>query len=270
MRRSLAGLLFVVAFVLFALSVSAWWMQRVAFTPSANTDSTYAILRDDDIRRSVATQIAQHDAPTLSVETAALRNYIEDSTRIYDGSALMNRFVSEAHARVIGDRDEPVVITPGEQVTIVRDERVALEPDIALTVSKVDSISIVNTLSGWVTLLAAGFGAVLMVAGLIMRPERGEFSFAISIGFGALAILTIVLGYLIPLGPLGALSDDTWTGLFPRLASKSRNSTLIIAVIAAAIAGATYVGTSSLRHRRQRSTPLAVGRYREQHSWSSR
>ena len=268
MRRSLAGLLFIVSFVLFALSIGSWWMQRVAFTPSANTDSTYSILRDDDIRRSVATQIAQHDAPTLSVETAALRDYIEDSTRIYDGSALMNRFVSEAHARLIGDRDEPVVITPAEQVMIVRSEHVALEPDIALTVSKVDSISIVNTLAGWVTLFAAGFGAVLLIAGLIMRPERGEFTFALSIGFGALAIFTIVFGYLVPLGALGSLSDATWTGLFSRLATKSRNPTLIIAVISGVIAAAIYMGTSSLRQRRQRSTPLAVGRYREQHSWS--
>lgn len=268
MRRSLAGLLFIVSFVLFALSVSSWWMQRVAFTPSQSTDSTYAILRDEDIRRSVATQIAQADAPSLSFETSALRDYIEDSTRIYEGAGLMNRFVSEAHARVIGDRDEPVVITASEQVTIVRNELVALEPDIVLTAQKVDSVSIVNTLSRWVTLLAAGFGAVLLIAGLIMRPERGEFSFALSVGLGALAILTILLGYLLPLGPLGALSDDTWTGVFARLAIKSRNATLIIAVTSGALAVATFMGTSSLRHRRQRSTPLAVGRYREQHSWS--
>lgn len=268
MRRSLAGLLFIVSFVLFALSISSWWMQRVAFTPSANTDSTYAILRDDDIRGEIATLIAQVNASALNNETAALASYIEDSTRIYEGAGLMNQFVSAAHSRVIGERSEPVVITAAEQVTIVRNEIVALEPEIALPVQKVDSIAIAKTLVTWTSLLAAGFGAVLLVAGLITRPERGEFSFAVSVGFASLTVLVILFGYLIPLGPLGALSDATWTGVFPRLAIKSRNATLLIAVTSAAIAVATFVGTSSLRHRRQRSTPLSVGRYREQHSWS--
>ena len=44
----------------------------------------------------------------------------------------MGDFVSSAHARIIGDNSDTVVITAQEQYTIVRDERAALQPAITL------------------------------------------------------------------------------------------------------------------------------------------
>ena len=78
----------------------------------------------------------------------------------------------------------------------------------------------------------------------------------------------MLFGYVVPVGPLTALSDTTWMGVFPELALRSRNTTLIFAVLSAIVSAAVLLGTSGLRQRRQRSTPLSVGRYREQHSWS--
>ena len=39
MRRSLAGLLLLTSCVLFAVSISTWWMQQVAFSPSTDAAS---------------------------------------------------------------------------------------------------------------------------------------------------------------------------------------------------------------------------------------
>lgn len=268
MRRSLAGLMLLTSCVLFAVAISTWWFQHVAFSPSADTDMTYAILGDDDIRGEIATLIATTDADALGTSTAQLKEFIEQISRLSDGAALMNEFVSAAHARLIGDIDEPVVITSAEQYTIVRDERAALSPDITLPVREVGSLAFINTITWWAMLIASAGGLLTMVAGLVTRPERGEFTFAIAIGMAALAGGLILFGYLLPVGPLTALSDTTWMGVFPELATRSRNTTLLLSLISAAIAGAVLLGTSGLRQRRQRSTPLSVTRYREEHSWS--
>lgn len=180
----------------------------------------------------------------------------------------MSDFVSAAHGRLIGDITEPVRITAEEQYTIVRDERAALSPEITLPVREVGSLSFINSVSWWAMLVTGGVGLLTLIAGLVTRPERGEFTFALATGMGALAVLFIIFGYLIPIGPLTSLSDTTWMGVFPQLANRSRNTTLLIALIAGAGAGATLLGTSGLRQRRQRSTPLSVGRFREQQSWS--
>jgi hypothetical protein len=260
--------LLLISCVLFAVSISAWWFHHVAFSPSAETTVTYAILGDEDIRGEIATLIATADADELGTSTAQLKEFIEQISRLDDGAALMNNFVSAAHGRLIGDHDEPVVITAQEQYTIVRDERAALAAEITLPVREVGSLAFISFISWWIALLASAGGLLMLVVGLVTRPERGEFTFAIAVGLGALAVLIIVFGYLVPIGPLTALSDTTWTGVFPRLANRSRNTTLLLGLFSGAVAGAVLLGTSGLRQRRQRSTPLSVGRYREQHSWS--
>ena len=268
MRRSLAGLLLLISCVLFAVSISTWWMQQVAFSPSTDAGATYAILGDADIRGEAATLIASANAGLIGTSTAQLREFVEQISRLNDGAALMGGFVGDAHARLIGDSTDPVIINAAEQYTIVRNERAALAPDLTLPVPRVGGVSTVNTISWWLMVLSAAGGLLLLIAGLVTRPERGEFTFAIAVGLGVLSVLLVVFGYLIPLGPLTSFSDNTWMGIFPRLANRSRNTTLLLAVISATIAGAVLLGTSGLRQRRQRSTPLSVGRYREQHSWS--
>ena len=268
MRRSLAGLLLLISCVLFAVAISTWWMQQVAFSPSPDAGATYAILGDADIRGEVSTLIASADAGAIGTSTAQLREFVEQISRLDDGAALMSDFVSSAHARIIGDNSEPVVITAQEQYTIVRDERAALQSDITVPVPEIGSLSAVNTVSWWMMVVSAAGGLLLLIVGLVTRPERGEFTYALAVGMAALSVTIVVFGYLLPVGPLTALSDNTWMGVLPRLANRSRNTTLLLAVISAAMAGGVFLGTSSLRQRRQKSTPLSVGRYREQHSWS--
>ena len=268
MRRSLAGLLLLISCVLFAVATSTWWMQQVAFSPSADSGVAYSILGDADIRGEVATLIASADAGAIGTSTAQLREFVEQISRLDDGAALMGDFVSSAHARLIGDSNEPVVITALEQYTIVRDERAALQADITVPVPRVGGVATVATVSWWMMVVSAAGGLLLLIIGLVTRPERGEFTLAVAIGFATLAVLIVIFGYLIPVGPLTSFSDNTWMGVFPRLANRSRNTTLLLALISAALAAGIFLGTSSLRQRRQKSTPLSVGRYREQHSWS--
>ena len=269
-RRSLGGLILLVAGGLFALAISTLWLDRVAFSPSASTDATFSIIADEDIRRQIATLVAQVDAPSLGVSPVALSETIEALSDRRAMAAQMRRFVAEAHAVVIGDDDGPVQILAVEQVQIVRNEGVALQPAITLPVTEVGTVSIVDLVVSWTWKVAAVAALVATLVGFFIRPERGEFVFAFGLGCAATGVLLVLMGYVVPAFVLPALSADTWMGVFPRLAAYYRNLTLVGALAFLSVGALTTIATSGLRQRRQRSTPLATTRYREDQRWSAR
>ena len=267
-RRSPGGLLLIIAGVLVAVAIGSLWLQRVAFTPSASSGGAHSILENEDIIDQVATVIASADAPILSQSPQQLREFIKEIAAIPSGAALMGQFVHDAHSRLIGESDELVVITAEEQVTIVRDELVGEAESLTLPVQEVGSVSFLDEWTNWFALGCIGLAFVMLLAGIILHPERGEATFALGVMFASTAASLFVFGYVIPAALLPALSDDPWMGVFPQLANHHRNLTLLLIVIALVIAALIVFGTSSRRQRRQHSTPLNVGRYRDDRSWS--
>ena len=268
MRRSLGGLLLIAAAVLVALSVGVWWLQRVAFTPSNDSAVAHSILGDEDIRGQVATIVAGADAPVLGQSPAELREFIEQIARIPDGAALMSGFVGDAHRRLIGAIDTRVVISAQDQVNIVRNELVGEAAPLTLPVQRVGSMAFFDGWLGWIALGALGLGLFVAIAGVVLRPERGEGTFALGVLLAGVSASLVVFGFLVPLLVLPAFSDDPWMGVFARLAGHHRNLTLLLAVACLVGAALIVFGTSSRRQRRQHSTPLNVGRYRDERSWS--
>jgi hypothetical protein len=258
----------IAAAVLVALSVGLWWLQRVAFSPSNDANMAHSILGDDEIRGQIATIVAGADAPLLSQSPAQLREFIEEIARIPQGAALMSEFVRDAHGAVIGSFDGRVVITSQEQVTIVRNELVGEAKALTLPVQRVGSMALLDDWLGWTAIGTLALGALIVIAGVALRPERGEGTFALGVFFAATGGSLVIVGYLVPLLLLPAFSDDPWMGVFPRLANHHRNLTLLLAVAAFVVAALIVFGTSSRRERRQHSTPLNVGRYRDERSWS--
>lgn len=250
------------------MGIGAFWLHHVAFSPDTATGRVHDLLRDDAIRGQIATVIAGADAGELGMSPIELREFVEQIAGLRPGAALMADVVADAHARVIGDRDTLVSISAAEQMEIVRNERVANMPSIILPVQEQGSLSVVNTVTEWTSLIALGLGVVLTLFGLLLRPERGEGSFAAGVGLAATGAALVVFGYLVPLGVLPALADDPWSNLFPRLADQQRNLTLLLAAGCVAAGLGLMFATNGLRQRRQSSTPLAVGRYREPRGWS--
>lgn len=258
----------IVAAVLVALSVGVWWLQRVAFTPSNDSAVAHSILGDEEIRGQVATIVAGADAPVLGQSPAELREFIEQIARIPEGAALMSGFIDDAHSRLIGASADRVVISAQEQVSIVRNELVGEVAPLTLPVQRVGSMAFLDGWLGWIALGSLGFGVLIAIAGTFLRPERGEGTFALGVFFAGTAGSLVVFGYLVPLVVLPAFSDDPWMGVFARLANHHRNVTLLLAVACFVVAALIVFGTSSRRERRQHSTPLNVGRYRDERSWS--
>lgn len=269
MRRSLGGLILLISGALFAIAISTFWLDRVAFTPEVDTDATYAIMADEDIRLQVASVIAGADAAELGVSPADLKVLVTQIARIRDGATEMRVFTAAAHERLIGDNDAAVVITPAEQVQITRTERAAVLPPITLPVERVGVFDVLASITSWTWIITFALGALTLLLALVLRPERGEYAFAFGATCAVTGVLLVVLGYLVPAFVFPSFSDDIWVGVFPSLATHRRSITLVVAVALVAIGAAAVLFTGGGRQRRQRSTPLAATRYREQQRWSS-
>lgn len=268
MRRSVGGLILLASGVFFALAISVFWLDRVAFTPEVDTDATYAVMGDEDIRLQLASVIAGATASELGMSSNDLRDFVVSITRIRDGATEMRQFTADAHARVIGDRNEPVDITPEEQVQITRTERAAILPAIRLPVEEVTAMRVVGSITSWTWLITFGLSLLTLLLGIVLRPERGELAFAFGAGCALTGACVFVFGYLVPAFVFPSISDDTWMGLFPQLAKHRLSVTLIGTLGFIGVGAASVLLTGGRRQRRQRSTPLATTRYREQRRWS--
>ncbi|MGA9278114.1 hypothetical protein [Ilumatobacter sp.] len=269
MRRSLGGLILLVSAGFFALAISTFWLGRVAFSPEVNTESTYAILGDEDIQQQISSVVSGADAQELGLSPADLKVLVNQVTRIRDGATEMRVFTAAAHERLIGDRDEAVVITPAEQVQITRTERAAVLPAITLPVERVAAFDVLSSITSWAALVSIGIAVVTLLFGLILRPERGEFSYAFGTGCIATGVGLIISGYLVPTFVFPLISDDIWVGVFPSLATHRMPLTFGAAFTLIVLGAAAMLFTGGGRQRRQRSTPLAATRYREQQRWSN-
>jgi hypothetical protein len=267
-RRSPGGLLLVIAGVFVALAIGSMWLQRVAFTPSTSSSAARAVIADEAIRDQVVTVVATAGAPALGVSVENLREYVDHVVRVPAAAPLMSRFLAEGHAALLGETDDPVRIDASEQVTLVRDERVGEADPITIPVREVGSMAFLDGWLTWFALGCAGIGIVTLLAGVVLRPERGEGTFALAVTLASIGISIFVFGYVVPLLVLPMFSDDPWMGLFARMADHRRNITLLLSVLSIGLAAVVVLGTGSRRDRRQHSTPLNVARYRDDRSWS--
>jgi hypothetical protein len=262
-ERSLSGVFFLVAAVALSIGAGAWWLQRVAFTPDATRDSAAAILHESDIRVDLNQLITGSAAPVIEMDSAALSAMLEDiilTSR--PGAAEMAPIIERIHNRVIGNTEEPVIITGDDMVPIVRDERAADAPDVRLPVQTIGVLDNFRRSLGWIALISSAIGLIALALGIFARPERrdvfrglGEFGIS-------LAVSVIVFGYLIPVHLLTALDNQTWTHAIPRLAERTIPIVIGATAIFAVAGVALIVASMSGGKRRQWSTPLSVARYR--------
>jgi hypothetical protein len=230
-RRSLSGVLLLLAGVALSLAVGGWWLQRAVFSPAANADQAEAILDDTEIRRELTAIIADAAAPTLELSANELAVFIDPIVR-----------------------DERAVDVPGLPIT--------------LPVPKIGTLDLLDSTLRWFVPIMAALGALILLLALVTRPDRSELVRALG-EFGiAIAAGLIVLGYVIPVHLVPAIDDSTWVQASPRLALRSVSFVIGAVVVLAAAGVALIIASSGSGRRKQWSTPLSVGRYREDRSWS--
>ncbi|HEY3485223.1 MAG TPA: hypothetical protein VGK49_07555 [Ilumatobacteraceae bacterium] len=268
MQRSLAGVLFLLAAIALSIAAGGWWLERTALTPSDTSGQTEAILDDDQIRAEVTTVIAAATAPTLEQAPNEVAAFIDPIIDSRPGAAVMSEIVRDAHRRVIGEREIAVRVTGPQMVEVVRDQRVVDLPPVTLPVPRVGTLDLLRHILTWMVPILAAVGVILVILAFITRPEKGELIRALGEFGVALAVSMLVFGYALPVHIITAIDDNTWTRAVPQLATRA----LPVALGATAIfaVGGVVLILSSLGtgRRKQWSTPLAVGRYRDERSWS--
>jgi hypothetical protein len=266
-QRSLAGVLFLLAGIAFSIALGGWWLRQTALTPDATSGRTEAILNDDRIRGEITAIVSAATAPALEADTAELGRFVDSIIGSRVGAPLMTDIVRDAHARSLGERDDPVRITPEQLAQIVRDERAVESPTVTLPVARIGTLALLRSAFTWIPLAMTAIGVVLVLLGLITRPERKEVVRGLA-EFGiALAACLLLFAYALPVHLVPAIDDNTWAAAVPQLALRTMPVVLGASAVLAIGGLALLLAAGSTNRRKQWSTPLSVSRYRDDRSW---
>ena len=271
-RRSLAGLLFGVAFSFACLAVSGFLLERTAFSPGRTPGEAESVLRDQVLQQEVVKVVADATAdqmyPGDPTGAAIIRQNVAIVASLPAGAELFGSMLRDVHAVLIGDQDGPVVVPPDQLVQITRDERAAALPALSIEVPKVTVLAVSSGVLGWLVPLSGIVAVVFFVLTYLARPARGALFRTLGIGLVALAALSIVFAYVLPKYLPPVLDDSAWARTPALMADASLGLTMFAAFVFASVGLALFLASTRMGRSRRWSTPVSTYRYREERSWS--
>jgi hypothetical protein len=271
-RRSVAGLLFGIAFALACIAVSGFLLLRTAFSPQNTFDSADVVLDDSAVRDELVRVVSEATVAQLSGGDPAQAATIEDNIALVadtePGAAILAEVLRDAHAHLIGQDDSPVQITPQQLVQVVRDERAAALPPITLDVPRVGVLATMDDVLRWLVPVSAIAAIVIFVLCLLAHPEKSALLRTLGFGLVVLAALTIIFGWVVPTAVPPLLDDSPWTHIPPSLATASVGLTLGAALLLAGGGLALLAAAGRMGRSRRWSTPVNTYRYRDERRWS--
>ncbi|MFZ4721345.1 MAG: hypothetical protein ACOYMR_18105 [Ilumatobacteraceae bacterium] len=276
MRRTLAGLLFGLAYLCASLTVAGFLLQRTAFDPGYTADHADVVLDDPQIQAELVNVIAgslaaQAQAAGLtdpSLTEQALRDRVTLVAGTAPGAALMADIIHDVHAVLIGEQEGPVVITPEQLVDATQNQAAAVAQPIEVPVETVGALDVADGVLGWLVPIAAIATLALVVLGLAAHPERSALFRSLGLGLLVLALLAALLGYVVPKFLVPVLSDSPWARIPATLADDSLPLLVALDLLLVGGALALLAGTGIMRRRKRWSTPVNTYRYQEERRWS--
>lgn len=268
----MAGLLFGIAFACACVAISGFLLERTAFSPSHTYDSADVVLRNDLVRDELVRTISDATVGQISGgdagQAAVIAGNIQLVASTTAGSEILAEVLRDAHAHLIGQDDAPVEITPQQLVQVVRDERAAVLPPVAIDVPRVGALAGVDTALDWVVPAAAIAAVVFFVLCLLAHPERPALVRTLGIGLVVLAALTVLFGWVVPAFVPPLLTDSAWAEIPAGLADGSLALTLGTTLVLAGAGLACLAAAGRMGRSRRWSSPVNVHRYREERRWS--
>jgi hypothetical protein len=269
-RRTLAGLLFGLAYACASLSIAGFLLQQSAFDPDNSADAADVILGDTELKNELVGFISDSVIQQLggTVDPATIRANVAAVAELPEGQKLLAKIIHDAHAHMIGDQQGPVQITGPQLVGIVRDERAAVLPTLVLPVPKVTPLVVANHTLDWLLPIALIATIAFAFLGFTAHPEPGALMRSLALGLLLLALLALILGYLVPKFLVPALTDSVWGHVPARLADDSLPLLIGLELLLIGSALALLAGTGMMQRRRRWSTPVSTYRYNEERRWS--
>jgi hypothetical protein len=271
-QRSLAGLLFALAFACASLAVSGFLLQRTLFSPSNSTGSAETVMDDPQIRDALVNTISTATALQMYPDDAAARAHVAVVVaQVADakpGAPLFADILRDAHARLIGERRAVVQISPQQLVEITRDQRAAVLPAVILPVPKVGALDAADSVLGWLVPISGIAALALFVLCMLARPEKAALIRTLGIGLVVLAVLTFTFAWIVPRFVPPALTANVWGRLPSRLADGALPLTVGATLLLLSAGLAMFVGSARMGRTRRWSQPVSTYRYREERRWS--
>ena len=272
MRRTLASLLFGLAYACASLTVSGFLLQRIAFDPDTSANAAEAILGDGAIKRELVDALATAAVGQLAAGDpaleATLRSNLDAVASLPEGQRLLSGVIHDAHARLIGAQDTPVQVTGAELVPLLRDERAALLPAVTLPVPVVTPLDVMRTTLRWMLPIVAVLTVVMALLGFAAHPERSAVLRGLSLGCVLLAVLTALLGYAVPKFIIPMLSESAWARVPSRMADSSLTMLIALELLLLGAAGALFAASGMMRRRDRWRSPVRPRQYVEDRQWS--
>ncbi len=184
---------------------------------------------------------------------AQLGPQIDQTLQIPAGAALTRGILGDVHARLVGARSAPVVISPTDMVQLVRDQVVATVPAAPLPVETIPWLDTVRRALTFFVPIAALAGVVALVFGFIAHPRRADAVFGVGMFCVFAAVLGALLGYVVPAFLLPALDDDPWMAIVPAVANDQLPLIAGVSVALAVLGGALILASTGFRKRKTRS-----------------
>lgn len=277
MRRTLAGLLFGLAYVFASLTLAGFLLERTAFDPDFAAEHADVVLADPEIEaelvNTIATSLAaqaQTVAPNdPNLTEQALRDRVTLVAGTKPGADLLAEVVHDAHAHLVGEQSEPVTISAAQLVGATQNEAVGVAQPIELPVPTVGILEFTDGLLGWLVPIAAIATLALLVMGLAAHPERSALFRSLGLGLLLLGLVAALVGYVVPKFLVPALSDSPWANLPATLADDSLPLLIGLELLLVGAALGLLAGTGVMRRRKRWSTPVNTYRYQEERRWSS-
>lgn len=268
MRSLIAGLIFGLAYLCASVAFGGWLLQRTAFEPERTRELSAVVLDDDAIRNEVVGSIADETASAMGMTTTEARAWIASIANTEPGRELFGDLIYDAHAKLIGVRDEPVQITGAQLVEVTRYEAAA---GVTVELSDIETVGALDTtrrVLDWLVPAAAIGGVLFLLISIAVHPQRAALARGVGFGLLLLAVLGVVFGFLIPQFALPALSESPWADV-PRIISDDGLSRLIVVEVVLVVLGfGLLVGVGVSRRRRRWNHPTTRYRYGEEHRWS--
>ena len=271
-RRSLAGLLFGIAFACACVAISGFLLQRTALSPSRTAEAAETVLADEELRREAVRVVAESTADAMypgdPTGAAIIRQNIAIVAALPLGAEIFGPVLEDIHAVLTGEQDGPVTVSPEQLVQITRDERAAVLPPLTIVVPRLGVLATIDGVLGWIVPLSAAAALVFFVLCFLARPERAALFRTLGIGLVALAALAIIFSYLIPKFLPPVLDESPWARMPSRLADDGLGLTLFAAFVLAGAGVALFLASTRMGRSKRWSTPVSTYRYREERSWS--
>jgi hypothetical protein len=267
-RRSLAAILLSLAQLLGSGALAGWWMSETVFDTSRSREVADVVLADDAVRDQVSAVIADAAAAQLGQDPATVRAIVDQAARTPQGSIVLAEVVVDAHAKVIGERDEPVTVDPVQLLPILGPGATGL-PAIVVPVPTVSAFDWVRRGLDVFVPIAAIAALVCALLAVAIHPDRARLLRFAGVGMLVMAVLVILLGYVLPGFAARELTDSPWAATLRAVAEDSLQLLAGISLVLVGGGVAALTAASAMRRRQQQRQLLAQASRSSTNSWNT-